>query len=260
MTHIDMQSAHGQARLAVQGAQLLEADLAGSPLLWLSPLADFSPGKAVRGGVPLCFPWFGKHPEGLPAHGFARNRVWTVLEQQSDAVRLALDDDAQTRAIWPHRFHAELAVSLGEALAFRFVVENRDEQAFTFSYALHSYFRVTDLARCRVSGLDGRLRREVGHVTSPQCGDVQIGEAIDAIFEQAPADLLLQDGERRILIQADAMRSAVVWSPAAAGEAVADIGSHWRKFLCVERGNIGTAAITLRPGEVHQARMSIRLA
>ncbi|WP_374535450.1 D-hexose-6-phosphate mutarotase [Chitinimonas taiwanensis] len=257
MSLIELVSAHGRARISPQGAQVLDAELDGRPLLWLSPLADFTPGKAVRGGVPLCFPWFGKHPQGLPAHGFARNQRWTVLEQSASQVRLALEDNAETRALWPHAFRLELTLQLDQALDFTFRVENRDALPIQFSYALHSYFAVTDLHGSLVQGLDGCLRRELAHVTMPQPGAVRLVEPIDAVFELAPAVLQLQEGPRQVLIEAESMRSAVVWNPGPAAEAVADIGVHWPEYVCVERGNIGAAAITLAAGEVHQASMRL---
>jgi D-hexose-6-phosphate mutarotase len=260
VTAIELRSSRITARVQRQGAQVLDATFEGQPLLWLSPLADFTPGKAVRGGVPICFPWFGKHPQGLPAHGFARTQDWVLLSQAADRVRLGLDDNPATLALWPHRFHAEIDIVAADGLDFTLTVENRDTAAFSFSYALHSYFAVTDSGACRVQGLDGRLRREVGHVTTPHAGDVTLHQAVDAIFEQAPGTLTLQDGTRRVQIDAAQMRSAVVWNPGVAALDIGDIGAHWPEYVCVERGNMGTAAINLAPGEVHQASMRIRIA
>lgn len=257
MDIIELVSEHGRARIARQGAQVLDAELGGVPLLWLSPLAAFEPGRAVRGGVPVCFPWFGKHPAGLPAHGFARNRDWTVLAQDGRHARFELCDDEAGRALWPHRFRAELAVTLEDAaLRFDFAVENRDDAPIEFTYALHSYFAVDDVRACRVEGLEGRLRREVGHVTMPQQGVVALAEPIDAVFEIAPDPLTLADGERRVLIEADGMRSAVVWN-IGPDNGQADIGPHWPRYACVERGNVGAAAVRLAAGETHRAGMRL---
>jgi glucose-6-phosphate 1-epimerase len=101
------------------------------PLVWLSPLAREQaevPGQAVRGGVPVCFPWFGRR-HGMPAHGFARNRDWHLADRSPDRVVFTLDDDDETRALWPHRFHAELALHLDDAINFDFTVTNRDDAA-----------------------------------------------------------------------------------------------------------------------------------
>ena len=254
---IELNSTTGRAVVSAHGAQVLEAELSGRRLLWLSPLATFDDRSAVRGGIPLCFPWFGKHPDGLPAHGFARNRSWALLQQRDDRCVFELRDDADTLALWPHRFLARLAITLSDMLQIEFSVENIDSTPFTFTYALHSYFAVDQLDAVTVTGLDGRLRREVGHVTTPQAGVVTLHRPIDAIFEHAQGPLALHDGAASVEITATQMESAVVWNPGEAGATVGDIGPHWREFVCVERGNVGSAAVTLQPGERHVASMQL---
>ncbi|GAB3258351.1 D-hexose-6-phosphate mutarotase [Chitinimonas naiadis] len=259
MQTIELVSSAGWARISLQGAQVLQTELHGQPLLWASPLSSQEPGKAVRGGVPVCFPWFGKHPDGLPAHGFARNQVWTLLEQTQDRAVFELLDNEATRSLWPHAFRAELAVHLDDGLHFEFTVSNRDATPFRFTYALHSYFAVHDVRRCTVEGLAGRLRREIGHVTSPQEGIVQLQQPIDAVFEIAPDPLVLHDAGRTVQIAAEGMRSAVVWNPGEQAVSIADIGRHWPEYVCVERGNIGVAAVELAPGASHYASMSLNI-
>lgn len=257
MEFIELVSPYGRARISPQGAQVLETELAGAPLLWVSPLASFEAGKSVRGGVPVCFPWFGKHPAGLPAHGFARNQLWTVLSQTAQQAVFELSDSEASRALWPHAFRAQLSIRLDSQLHFDFSVENCDNAPFSLTYALHSYFAVGRSEACTVDGLDGRLRREVGHVTTPQQGIVHFAQPIDAIFETATHPLVLHDGGRAITIDTSNMRSAVVWNPGALAVNIADIGPHWPEYVCVERGNIGVAAITLAPGEQHVASMQL---
>lgn len=253
---IELVSASGRASVSTFGAQVLDVELAGRRLLWLSPLAVHDDRSAVRGGIPICFPWFGKHPDGLPAHGFARTRTWSLTDQQADRCTLELRDDAETYALWPHHFVARLTITLTDTLQLTFSVDNLDHAPFNFSYALHSYFAVDALDRVRVTGLDGRLRREVGHVTTPQAGDVTLTRATDAIFEQAPEPLVLHD-TATVRIDSAHMASAIVWNPAEAGASVADIGPHWPEFVCVERGNVGGAAVVLQPGTQHVAMMQI---
>jgi len=238
---------------------VLDAELGGQRLLWVSPLLNSTPGHALRGGVPLCFPWFGKHPDGLPAHGFARNRDWNQISLTRNRAVFELVDDDATRALWPHRFRAKLAIELGDGLHFEFSVQNLDEVSFTFSYALHSYFAVADSTLCAVEGLEGKLHREVGRVTTPQVGRVQLDRPTDAIFERAPETIWLLDGKRSVQIDGEGMTSAVVWNPGVAGADVPDIGKHWREFVCVERGNVGASAITLQPRAKHVAGMRIRV-
>ena len=264
---IELTSPHGSARVSRKGAQVLAAELSGRPLLWLSPwAAKAAPEAAIRAGVPICFPWFGKHPDGLPAHGFARNLTWHVIAQDTDRVVLALDDDAQTRSLWPYRFHAEIAVHLDGtandgavndgAVNIALTVTNTDAAPFRFTYALHTYFAVDDARECHVDGLDGRVRRESGRATVSQRGAVGFGDGLDAIFEDAPGPLVLRDGHRRVAVDAPEMTSAVIWNPGL--NDLADVGDEWPRFVCVERGRIGGAAVTLAPGAVHTASMRLR--
>jgi D-hexose-6-phosphate mutarotase len=243
-------SANGRATVSRAGAQVLAARLGDRPLLWLSPIER----QPWRGGIPICFPWFGKHPDGLPSHGFARNRDWHLADQATDRVVFTLDDDDATRALWPYRFHAELAVRLDDALHLTFSVTNTDPGPFTFTYALHSYFAVESMTGSHVDGLDGCPRRD-GDRIGTQSGPVTLDRPIDAVFEPAPHPLILHGGRRGVAVEAPEMTSAVVWNPGA--NDLPDVGDRWPEFVCVERGRIGAAAVTLPPGATHTASMRV---
>lgn len=255
---ITLTSPHGTVRIAHNGAQILDASWNGRPLLWLSPLTNLRPGKAARGGVPVCFPWFGRHPvAGMPNHGFARSMTWQLSEQSADHAIFSLQDNAESFALWPHHFRAELKIWLNEALNVEFSVHNSSAAAFSFTYALHSYFAVGDSRECVLRGLDGRIRNEVGYEDHAQQGDITMPGLIDAVFENAPGLLQLDDQDCSIYIDAPAMRSCVVWNPGPELSDIHDIGEHWHEFVCVERGNIRGDAIHLAPGDTHRAAMHI---
>jgi len=196
-----------------------------------------SPGTAVRGGVPVCFPWFGKDPDGRPAHGFARNVDWRLAERSAERAVFALEDDVASRALWPHRFRAELAVRLDDAVNIAFTVANTDDTPFTFTYALHSYFAADATRAVDVEGL------------------VTVDGYLDEIFQDVPDLLTVRDAGSRIDVDAHDMTSAVVWNPGP--NTMPDVGEQWREFVCVERGRVGPAAVSVAPGEVYQA--SLRL-
>ena len=153
---------HGACEVALYGAHVLSYRPTGhSPVLWMAK--DFMatpPGKAIRGGIPVCWPWFGAHPEGAgAAHGFARTSRWNLLrtdyDSYSTALTLVLEDTPETRALWPHRFHLELSVRVGANLKVTLAAENTGAEPFTMTEALHAYFRVKDIREAKVSGLDG---------------------------------------------------------------------------------------------------------
>jgi glucose-6-phosphate 1-epimerase len=235
---IDLISAHGTARIASKGAHLMSVRLAGRELLWLSDQAETqatTPGTAVRGGVPVCFPWFGTDPQGRPAHGFARTVEWRLAERSADRAVFALDDDGASRALWPHRFHAELAVRLDDAVHIMFTVANTDETPFTFTYALHSYFAVDAARPVEVDAL------------------VTVNGHLDEIYQNVPDLLTVRDAGGRIDVDARNMTSAVVWNPGP--NTMPDVGERWREFVCVERGRVGAAAVTVAPGGTYQASL-----
>lgn len=146
--------AHPKVRAAVtlQGAHLLAWQPAGEkPVFWLSEKSAFTEGKAIRGGVPICWPWFG--PAGEPAHGFARVLPWTLSahDENDDSVMLTLvlESNAQTKKLWPHDFTLLARFRFGE----RCEIELEAHGEFEATAALHSYFAVEDIAGVEVSGL-----------------------------------------------------------------------------------------------------------
>lgn len=251
-----------RALVSRQGAQVLEFQASGKrPLLWLSEQAQYQPGKAIRGGIPLCFPWFGPHPDdaGKPAHGFARLRDWELVqaEKLGEVMHLhfQLQSDAQTRALWPQDFRALLTMTLGRALALQLQVENTGHHDFRFSFAFHSYFPVSDIHEARVEGLEGTPFLDQLHPDrAPAREDYPLhfhGET-DRIYLHTPSRYCILDERlgQAIRITAQDCRSAVVWNPWEAKAArLADMRDEaWRHMLCVEPGNVADDAVTLPAG------------
>ncbi|MGL6040899.1 MAG: D-hexose-6-phosphate mutarotase, partial [Deefgea sp.] len=149
----------GSAALVIQGAHLVSfIPVGGQELLWLSPNAIFEPTKAVRGGIPLCMPWFGGHPDGLPSHGFARSMDWTLqsarnLSDGRTEIVMGLQDSEQTRALWPHAFHFEFTVIVGQTLELSMTTKNLSDTTVPYTYAFHTYFAVSDYTQVAVTGL-----------------------------------------------------------------------------------------------------------
>lgn len=254
--------------LCTQGAHLAR----WRDALFLSSRSRFERGQPIRGGIPLIFPWFGDDPLrlGRGAHGFARRVEWRVLESEERAdglrARLELRDDDATRALWPHRFRAELSVAAGAELALELVVHNTDRTEFTFEAALHTYLAVGDVRRATLRGLEGArfVDKLDGFRERPPSGlPLTLSGPADRIYLAGPATLELDDASlgRTLLLEQRGARSTVVWNPwEAAAARMADLGDEWPKFLCVESANVGAAAITLAPGANHalSLRLSVR--
>lgn len=262
-----------RARIALQGAQLLSFQPHGQPdWLFLSPRARFQPGQPVRGGVPVCWPWFGPDPDGLgrPAHGFARQSMWALREAAHEAdgatrLCLALGDDDATRALYPHRFELLLQLRLGQELQLRLSTHNRGDTPLRFTEALHSYFAVEHIQRAQVLGLQHSPYIDQVPGASPTgaaSGEpLRFDGRLDRIYLQ-PAEtirLLGASGGRMLSLRSGHSRHAVVWNPGAQLAAeMADLGAGAHQgFACVETANTGEAAITLAPGEQHTLALNV---
>jgi glucose-6-phosphate 1-epimerase len=251
--------------IALHGAQVLSFTPRGDrDWLWVSDRADFALGKPLRGGIPICFPWFGPHPTdgALPAHGFARTWVWRLARvEELDAGRvragLELTSELATARMFPYAFVARLAVTVGDALELAFEVENTGDAPFAFEVALHTYFAVSDAGAAAVGGLHGRAyadrvaagarRREEGEA-------VRFAGEVDRIYDSG-GPLTLDDPARArpLRIESADAGSTIVWNPGAAKAAtLADMSPDgFHGFACVETGNVRERRITLAPGARH---------
>lgn len=256
----EIQTAQASARVALQGAHLLAWQPTGSaPVIWLSQAAVFAPGQAVRGGVPVCWPWFGAR-EGLPMHGFARTRLWQVRAASLDAtgqvvLRLGLQDDADTRALWGHAFDLELLLTLGATLSLTLISRNTGDQPFTLTDALHTYFCVADIQQTTVQGLDGcdYLDKVQHFVRARQSGAVEFTGETDRIYVNTTADCVIEDQVQRrsIRVSKSGSSSTVVWNPWR-DKVFADMAAgEYQQMLCVETCNAGPDQVTLAPGQSH---------
>ncbi|MCD6061006.1 MAG: D-hexose-6-phosphate mutarotase [Moraxellaceae bacterium] len=253
---------HCRALVSIQGAQVLEFQAVGrKPLLWLSDTATYVPGKAIRGGIPLCFPWFGPHPDdpGKPAHGFARTLDWQLaqVERKPEALLLhfRLASSAATRALWPHDFEATLQISLGRVLQLQLEVTNTSAAEFSFGFAFHSYFPVSDIRQVQVEGLDGTpCIDQLNPARTPQTqqGPVRFAGETDRIHLHTGGELCLVDAavDQAVRISAPACRSAIVWNPGPAKAArLGDMpATAWQHMACVECGNVESDRVSLPPG------------
>jgi D-hexose-6-phosphate mutarotase len=217
-------------------------------LLWLSPYSRFSEGAPIRGGIPLCFPWFGKHRtrDDLPLHGFVRTRFWNlesaeVLVDGRTKIVFFVENRGPTSEARPYRFRLELSTIVGETLEMALTVQNLEHLPIICEEGFHTYFKVEDPRRCEVIGLDGieYIDRVQGDSRATQRGAGYFeGETVRAFMHVPPVLELLDLGHRRIHIEQVHMNSAVLWNP---GEKAAaenpEIRDTWKQFVCVESAN-----------------------
>lgn len=269
-------SANGSLEVALQGAHVFDWRPAGSahPVLFLSPRSLFRRGKAIRGGVPVCFPWFGPKAgdPAAPQHGFARTSAWQLVAAEATGegtARVALDfsDDATTRTAWPHAFAARLEIHAGARLALALTVRNTGADRFTFGAALHTYLAVSDVRAIRLRGLEGArvLDKVGGHMIERREGGdpISFSGETDRVYLDTAASCTIDDPgwNRRIHVSKTGSRSTVVWNPwTEKARALADLGEDaWPGFLCVETCNAADDVVTLAPGASHTLGAEIQV-
>jgi glucose-6-phosphate 1-epimerase len=256
----------GTAEVYLHGAHVTSwVPAGGSEALFLSRAATLAPGKAIRGGVPVIFPQFaGMGP--LPKHGFARTQPWERVDDadRPDAVRLRLRDSAETRALWPQAFLAELAVEIGDDwLSITLSIQNTGDVAFQFTAALHTYLRVGDVRRAAVRGLRGVRYRVTGEQERVDEGpEVTVSGAVDRVYLGTPAELRVHDPEnaRDFVLRASGFADTVVWNPwAAATAALPDMeDNEYLEMICVEAAQVG-APVRLEAGAGWTGSQRIRI-
>ena len=256
---VTLYSKHSRCKIALHGAHVLSFIPNGSEdILWLSSKAIYQNDKAIRGGIPLCLPWFGG--VDTPSHGFARISEWEVVqsgvdENGSPYICLRLESD---------KFCAQLYIEVTEILKLELTMKNLDKKAFIFTQALHSYFNISDVKNVSLTGLEGckYIDSLDGNVEKIQHGAIEIAAEIDRIYQDTEDECIIYDSgyNRKISITKSNSKSTVVWNPwieKSASMADFDEGGY-QNMLCVESANIGNEEIVLQNGEEHSMKVIIK--
>ena len=267
---LQIDSPLAQATISLQGAQVLHFQGVGqAPMLWQGVPQTFAPGRALRAGVPICWPWFSTHPQpGYPAHGFARNSLWGLQEVLTTTDgRLQLDFALPVhQALWPGGLRVQYRVTLGTNLELELRTENTGTQAQTLSQALHTYFLVGDVRQVQLRGLSSHPYFDYG-VAKPAAAAEQLlrgFEAIERIYVDPTGYCELIDPllGRGIVVTSTGGRSTVVWNPGPErAKAMGDLGEDgYLRMLCIESANAPLAndAIILEPGRAHTLAVQYR--
>lgn len=268
---VEINNSEAKASLVLEGGQVLTYIPAGhAPVLWVSPQARYDAGKSIRGGIPVCWPWFGPHASeaSKPAHGFARNAPWNVVETQmvnDVTIRIVLElmaSDAQ-RALWPHQARLQLHVRVGAQLAVELVTTNTSSTPLAVTEALHTYFHVGDINRVTIDGLSGcrYVDKVRASETAVQQGIVVISGETDRVYLNTQTTCIVHDSalQRRIHIEKKGSASTVVWNPwVEKALKLGDMGNEgYRNMLCIETANALENTVTIEPHAEH--RMATRI-
>ena len=270
LTVVQVTNHAASAAVTLQGAQLIDYQTNNESLIWLSSDARLAPGKSIRGGIPVCWPWFGAHASesSLPAHGFARTVPWRLLRvdcvtENRTVLEFVLIQNPLTRSMFPHPLNVRLTLSIGATLEVALKTTNCGDESISLTEALHTYFKVGDVRKVSVHGLSGRdyLDKVTGFDRKHQHGAVRIKGEVDRVYLDTDGRCEIRDPvlQRRIRLTAKNSHSTVVWNPGAKkAQQMGDLGPEgYLRMLCVETANAADNAIELRPGQVHTLSLRV---
>jgi glucose-6-phosphate 1-epimerase len=269
---IHINTAHAIATIYLHGAHVTSFQPKGaSSVLFMSEKSWYEANKPIRGGVPVCFPWFGPKADDAkaPAHGFARLKQWTLasVDEQADGsivLLLTLRDDESTRALWPYSFELGHRITVGSSLTMSLEMRNTGLTDFQFEEALHTYFTVGDIHRVKVLGLENSsyVDKVAGGTHNQGRNAVEFTGETDRVYD-SQADTVIDDPSmgRRILVSKRQSQSTVVWNPwINKSKAMPDFGDEeWPGMVCVETANVKERAVYLMPGDRHAMSVTISL-
>jgi glucose-6-phosphate 1-epimerase len=260
------------ADIYLHGAQLTSWKPANyEEVIFLSEHSHWEDRRAIRGGIPVCFPWFRAKADNpqAPTHGFVRTKAWDLesllYEDGRATVILATGSDESSRRWWPHEFRIAHRITVGKELSLELTVTNIGSTSLKFEEALHTYHRVAAVENIRIAGLDqvSFLDNTDANRVKTQSGDVVVTGPLDSAYLHTETPLQLTDPllKRRIQVGKKNSLSTVVWNPWKEGaKSLADLGDdEWQQMVCIEASNILSCAVTLDPGEEHimTANMSL---
>lgn len=277
------------AEVFLQGAQITRYQRIGEiPTLFLSQACEYQQGSALRGGIPICWPWFGdlaKNPEAvkqqlmnedqaaitteLPAHGFVRQRDWTVESIRTPADDLTIVElsyHVKDEPLWPFDTLLTCRISIGAALSVSLHIANNSSQAFVFSAALHSYFAVSHIDSVRISGFDQCEYYDALDVNEKnewqlktQQGDITFSGEVDRVYQSSSTPVVINDKNRATNISSLGSRSAVVWNPwVDKSQTLSQFKEDdYQRMVCVETANAVNDVVRLEAGEAHKLEVTI---
>jgi glucose-6-phosphate 1-epimerase len=264
---------YAEAKISMYGAHMMSFRPRNSEeVLWMSPKSNFEVGRPIRGGIPVCFPWFGPHKTdpGKPQHGFGRLMYWQVTETSVQTtgetlVRLQMDACEKTRTFWPFDFTACLTVIVGQTLIVSLEVLNRSTEDFEYTCALHSYYNISTIGNITISGLKGtsyHSQIDRGEYVQ-ESTKLEINNAETRHYYNTEATCILEDKglKRKIRIAKAGSRVTTVWNPGKeACATMEDMPSDaYLHFVCVEAVNAFSDVIKLLPEQSHTTSIVIGL-
>jgi glucose-6-phosphate 1-epimerase len=263
------------AEICLQGAQLTQFQATNKePLIWLSPTAEYKLGTGLRGGIPVCWPWFGalnKNPEAVQnsfsatdmAHGFARTQLWSLNSinesEESVVIKLELQANEITKHYWPHDFSLNLTLTLSESIELSLTTHNISERTFNFSQALHTYFPVNDIHQTSIIGVEGQAYIDAldNWDNKVQERSLKIQQEVDRLYF-GKGHYEIRTPKQTLVIQANS-NSSVIWNPwIEKSQRLSQFpDTAYQDMLCIESANVMADHVSLAPNSQHTLSVTI---
>lgn len=258
--YIEVSNESAHAAIALQGAHLFRfAKNNEKPLLWLSDTSDFALGRAIRGGIPICWPAFGASNAELPQHGFARTSMWALassseIDRRTTQLTFMLQDTKESLEIWDYKFKLELCITVSDDLTLELQTTNLDQKPFKLTQALHTYFAIDNIYDVKISGLENKTYfNSLTGKDEIQIGTITIDKEFDAIYTDVDKPITLLSTNRQIKITNTGSLSAVVWNPwidkCKRTSGMRD--EAYLEFVCIESANANEDFKFIYPRKTH---------
>lgn len=260
------------AEMYLHGAHITSWKPSGAEeVLFLSSQSRWEDGHAIRGGIPICFPWFGGKADDpkAPAHGFVRTKSWHLesISRVGNAVTVSMftESDETTKRWWPAEFRLLYRATFGRELSLELVMLNKGKTALRFEEALHAYHRVGNIQEARLRGLDGvqYLDKTDSNRKKMQQGEIAITSETDRVYLDTTGAIDLDDPvtHRATHVVKENSRTTVVWNPwVQKARALSDMGNdEWTQMICIESSNVSDFAVDLAPGQQHTMKALVRV-
>ena len=244
------------------------------PVIYTSPSAIYKEGKAIRGGVPVCWPWFNAHPTDpdLPSHGFVRNRFWvldSIIEsEEGTMINLELKYDDEIAKLWPFPFTLKACIEVGATAKITIEASNHSDTPVVVGGALHTYLAVSHINQVSITGLEetsyiDTAGPEAPDTVRPQSGPITISEEVDRIYLDTAGAITLHDAglDRKIEVTREGSRSAVIWNPwIEKAKGLGDLPDEaYQDFVCIEAANARSDLYKLEKHQDHTLSTTIKV-
>ncbi|MDF1880531.1 D-hexose-6-phosphate mutarotase [Sulfurimonas sp. MAG313] len=258
LQYLHIQTNQSSIKIALQGAHIFDFKVQGKKsLLYLSKTARFEKGFPIRGGVPICWPWFGPHSHDtcLPNHGFARISLWEhvkteVLSEDKTKITLRLNSSNKTLSLWPFEFSLSYEIYISDILELHLISKNTGDKDFVFSQALHTYLNIDDISTTKLKGLENTnfYNKVDDTYNNIQEGPVSFKEEVDRVYEGVHNTLKIQN----IKVETLGSNTVVIWNPGKElTQKMPDLSSY-TDMLCIESASTLKDEITLKSGQTHR--------